>query len=72
MNGPTRGSQRRQRVGVASRLGRQLDYRIQLRNTDHVAMHIEAGIGISIVTDGLAKTLRGDLALVPLPEVWAT
>lgn len=56
----------------ASRLGRQLDYRIQLRSPDHVAMHIEAGIGISIVTDGLAKTLRRDLAIVPLSEVWAT
>jgi DNA-binding transcriptional LysR family regulator len=56
----------------ASRLGRQLDYRIQLRSPDHVAMHIEAGIGISIVNDGLAKTLRRDLAIVPLSELWAT
>jgi DNA-binding transcriptional LysR family regulator len=56
----------------ASRLGRQLDYRIQLRNPDHVAMHIEAGIGISIVTDALAKTLRRDLTIVPLSELWAT
>jgi molybdate transport repressor ModE-like protein len=56
----------------ASRLGRQLDYRIQLRNTEHVAMHVEAGIGISILSDGLARTLRRDLAILPLSEAWAT
>jgi molybdate transport repressor ModE-like protein len=56
----------------ASRLGRQLDYRIQLRNTGHVAMHVEAGIGISILSDGLARTLRRDLAILPLSEAWAT
>jgi molybdate transport repressor ModE-like protein len=56
----------------ASRLGRQLDYRIQLRNIEHVAMHVEAGIGISIVSDGLASTLRGGLAVLPLSETWAT
>ncbi|WP_144107342.1 LysR family transcriptional regulator [Paraburkholderia sp. BCC1886] len=56
----------------AARLGRQLDYRIQVRNTDHVAMLIEAGVGISILSDGLARTLRRDLAVVPLSEAWAT
>lgn len=56
----------------AARLGRQLHYRIQLRNAEHVAMHVEAGIGISILSDGLAKTLRRDLAILPLSEVWAT
>lgn len=56
----------------ASRLGRQLDYRIQLRNSEHVAMHVEAGIGISILSDGMARTLRRDLAIVPLSEAWAT
>lgn len=55
----------------ASRLGRQLDYRIQLRNTEHVAMHVEAGIGISIFSDAVAKTLRRDLAILPLAETWA-
>lgn len=55
----------------ASRLGRQLDYRIQLRNTEHVAMHVEAGIGISILSDALARTLRRDLAILPLSEAWA-
>jgi len=56
----------------ASRLGRQFDYRIQLRNPEHVAMHVEAGIGISILSDGLARTLRRDLAILPLSEAWAT
>lgn len=55
----------------ASRLGRQLDYRIQLRNTDHLAMHVEAGIGISILSGAVALTLRRDLAIVPLAEGWA-
>ncbi|HKR47243.1 MAG TPA: LysR family transcriptional regulator [Paraburkholderia sp.] len=56
----------------ASRLGRQLDYRIQLRNIEHVAMHVEAGIGISILSDGLAGKLRSDVVVVPLAETWAT
>jgi DNA-binding transcriptional LysR family regulator len=56
----------------ASRLGRQLDYRIQLRNTEHVAMYIEAGIGIAILPDALAKTIQRDLAILPLSEAWAT
>ncbi|WP_233838267.1 LysR substrate-binding domain-containing protein [Paraburkholderia sp. ZP32-5] len=55
----------------ASRLGRQLDYRIRLRNIDHVAMHVEADIGISILSHELAKTLRRDLAILPLSEAWA-
>jgi len=56
----------------ASRLGRQLDYRIQLRNIDHVGMHVEAGIGISILSDVVAKALHRDLAILPLSEDWAT
>lgn len=56
----------------ASRLGHQLDYRILLRNIDHVAMHVEAGIGISIMSGAVARQLRRDLAIVPLAETWAT
>lgn len=56
----------------AARLGRQLDYRIQLRNVDNVAMHVAAGVGISILSGALAQTLRGDLAILPLSEPWAT
>ena len=56
----------------ASRLGHQFNYRIQLRNAEHVAMYVEAGIGISILSDGLARTLQRDLAILPLSETWAT
>ncbi|MDB5948822.1 MAG: transcriptional regulator, LysR family [Massilia sp.] len=56
----------------ASRLGRQLDYRIRLRNTEHVAMYIDAGIGIAILSDALAGTIQRDLAVLPLSEAWAT
>jgi DNA-binding transcriptional LysR family regulator len=55
----------------ASRLGRQLDYRIKLRNIEHVAMHVEAGIGVSILSEALARTLRRDLIIRPLSEAWA-
>jgi DNA-binding transcriptional LysR family regulator len=56
----------------ASRLGRQLDYRIRLRNFENVAMHVEAGIGLSIVSDAVARTMRRDLLILPLSEAWAT
>lgn len=56
----------------ASRLGEQLDYRIRLRNLEQVAMHVEAGIGISILSDGLVQTLRRDLAVIALSDTWAT
>ncbi|MEO7497343.1 MAG: LysR substrate-binding domain-containing protein [Massilia sp.] len=56
----------------AARLGRQLDYRIELRSTEHVAMYIEAGIGIAILSDALARTIKRDLAILPLGETWAT
>jgi len=55
----------------AARLGRQLDYRIRLRDPDHVGMYIAAGIGIAILSDALARTIRHDLAIVPLAEPWA-
>jgi molybdate transport repressor ModE-like protein len=55
----------------ASRLGHQLDYRILLRNIDHVAMHVEAGIGISIMSGAVARQLRRDVAIAPLSEPWA-
>jgi molybdate transport repressor ModE-like protein len=55
----------------AARLGRQLDYRVKLRNTEHVAMYVEAGIGIAILSNALAGTIRRDLAILPLDEAWA-
>ena len=56
----------------ASRLGSQLDYRVQLRNTGQVAMYVEAGIGISVLSNAVATTMRRDLAVLALAEDWAT
>ena len=56
----------------AARLGRQLHYRVQLRNVEHVTMLVDAGIGISIVSDALAQTMPRGLAILPLSEPWAT
>lgn len=55
----------------AARLGRQLDYRIRLRNVEHVAMYVEAGVGVAILSEAVARTLGRDLAIVPLAEAWA-
>jgi DNA-binding transcriptional LysR family regulator len=56
----------------ASRLGRQLDYRIHMRSIEHVKMLVEAGIGIAILSDTSARTLaRRNLAILPLSEPWA-
>ncbi|MDG0026201.1 LysR family transcriptional regulator [Trinickia sp. Y13] len=55
----------------ASRLGRQLYYRVQFRSVEHVAMLVEAGVGVSILPKALASTLRRDLAILPLSEAWA-
>jgi molybdate transport repressor ModE-like protein len=56
----------------ASRLGRQLDYRIRLRSVENVAMYVEAGIGISILSDVVAKTLLREVVILPLAEAWGT
>jgi len=56
----------------AARVGRQFEYRIRLRNLDHVAMHVEAGVGVAILSDAVAQTLGRDVAVVPLVEGWAT
>lgn len=55
----------------AARLGRQLDYRIQLRNTEHVASYIAAGVGIAIVSAAVAAAFPRELAIAPLAEAWA-
>ncbi len=56
----------------ASRLGRQLHYRIQMRSIEHVGMLVEAGIGMAILSEASARTLRGRrLAVLPLSEPWA-
>ncbi len=56
----------------AARVGRQFAYRIRLRNLDHVAMHVEAGVGVAILSDAVARTLDRDIVVVPLEEGWAT
>jgi DNA-binding transcriptional LysR family regulator len=56
----------------ASRLGRQIDYRVQLRSVANVGMLVEAGIGIAILSEATAAELRRpDLVILPLVEPWA-
>lgn len=56
----------------AARLGRQIYYRIQLRRIENIAMMVESGIGIAIVSEASAKDLAHlGLAIVPLREPWA-
>ena len=56
----------------AARLGRQIHYRIQLRRIESVAMLVESGVGIAIISEAFAKDLgRLGLAMVPLQEPWA-
>lgn len=54
----------------ASRLGLQFNYRVQLRSVDDVAMHVEAGIGVSILSESLAGKVSRDVAILPLAEAW--
>ncbi|SAL41570.1 LysR family transcriptional regulator [Caballeronia peredens] len=57
----------------ASRLGRQVTYRIRMRSVDNVGMLAEAGIGLVILSEASARVLeRPGLAIVPLSEPWAT
>jgi DNA-binding transcriptional LysR family regulator len=56
----------------ASRLGRQIQYRIQLRSIGNVGMLVEAGVGLAIVSEASAAELRRPgLAILPLSERWA-
>ena len=56
----------------AARLGRQIYYRIQLRRIEHVAMLVESGVGITILSEASAKDLGHlRLAIVPLRDPWA-
>lgn len=54
----------------ASRLGEQFNFRVQLRSVSDVAMHVEAGIGVSILSEAPARTVTRDVAILPLAEVW--
>lgn len=56
----------------AARLGRQIYYRIQLRRIEDIAMLVELGVGIAILSEASAKDLgRLGLAMVPLRDPWA-
>jgi DNA-binding transcriptional LysR family regulator len=53
----------------AARLGRQIYYRIQLRRIEHVAMLVESGVGIAILSEASTKDLGHlGLAIVPLRD----
>lgn len=57
----------------ASRIGHQIDYRIQLRDIEDVAMFVAAGLGIAILPEASAVALSGHpLALLQLTEPWAS
>ncbi|MDR5816609.1 MULTISPECIES: LysR substrate-binding domain-containing protein [unclassified Caballeronia] len=57
----------------ASRIGRQINYRIRMRSVDNVGMLAAAGIGLVILSEASARMLeRPELAIVPLSEPWAT
>jgi DNA-binding transcriptional LysR family regulator len=57
----------------ASRIGRQIDYRIQMRAIENVGSMVEAGVGLAILSEVSANLLRRPgLAIVPLSEPWAT
>ena len=57
----------------ASRLGRQMNYRVQLRSVENIGMLIEAGIGIAILSAASAAELqRPGLVILPLLEPWAS
>ncbi len=56
----------------ASHLGGQLNYRIQVRSIENVAMLVEAGIGIAILSEASIEMLRcPGLVISPLSESWA-
>jgi DNA-binding transcriptional LysR family regulator len=56
----------------AARLGRQINYRVQLRSVESVTMLVEAGIGLTILSEiSTTKLRRSNLAIVPLSEPWA-
>jgi DNA-binding transcriptional LysR family regulator len=56
----------------AARLGRQIHYRIQLRRIENVAMLVESGVGIAILSEASTKDLAHfGLAIVPLQDSWA-
>ncbi|GAB2914527.1 LysR substrate-binding domain-containing protein [Paralcaligenes ginsengisoli] len=57
----------------ATRLGRQIQYRVKLRTVENVGMLVKAGVGIAILPEASAAALRqAGLVIVPLHEPWAS
>lgn len=57
----------------AARLGRELSYRIHVRSIDNVAMLVEAGTGIAILSEASIEAFRRPgLVIARLSESWAT
>jgi DNA-binding transcriptional LysR family regulator len=57
----------------ASRLGRQMQYRVRLRNVVDLGRLIAAGVGIAILPDACTQPLRNaDLSILPLSEPWTS
>jgi DNA-binding transcriptional LysR family regulator len=55
----------------ASRLGRQLNFRIQLRRVQDVGRLVEAGVGIAVLSESsVAELNRPGLVVVRLKEAW--
>jgi DNA-binding transcriptional LysR family regulator len=56
----------------ASRLGRQILYRVHLRSIDDVGRLVEAGVGIAILSKACVVEMRRPrIAIVQLAEPWA-
>lgn len=58
---------------AAGRLGRKLDTRVRVSSFDAAARLVEAGVGISIMTEAVARPLARalDIGVVRLAEPWA-
>ena len=57
----------------ASRLGRQLQYRVRLRNVVDLGRLIAAGVGIAILPAACTQSLGdADIVVLPLSEAWTT
>jgi DNA-binding transcriptional LysR family regulator len=57
----------------ASRLGRRINYRMQLRSVYNLGGLVEAGIGIAILSKASLEELRGrDLAILSVSDPWAS
>lgn len=57
----------------ASRLGKQIHYRVRLRNFVDVGAMVEAGVGVAILSEaGIAQLCDRNLSVVALDTPWAS